>query len=715
MTRSPVALLVVVATLSLTPAPARACGPHFDTAYFTFATHPDAPFEPYAAGQIGVLRPTYARSYLAVAYRHLQGVPTSAEDQASVVALWERRLRIVFSAEAAAGDPERAWLEARSRVAEHTADLPPLDSINPYHPLEGGYYWSYLNCNPDAFHTAAVTLEDLVERRGEKNKHVQEWVRGQDQVFANCDGQARTVPVVDAARAGYWSRAPREFRQHRAYQIAAAHFYVGEYDDAHRRFLAIAADGASPWSAMAPYLAARALVRKGMFAAGDGAADAATLAAAEQQIAAVLADASREAIHPSAQALNSYVQLYLHPETRVHALAATIAAPGDGVPLGTALDDYTRLLDRFVEWDRYQGLDPQADDLTDWILTYQTPGDEARDHALARWQQTRSTAWLIAALSKVPADHPELTELLVHALQIEAGDPGFLTVRQLWVEQLLARGLDQQPRVLLDDVLVRDDLPRGARNLLLAQRLRVAADLDEVVAYLPRTPVCTGGDELRAVHDCAGTEQPVLIDAEGARLLDRSPLSQVAELAQREQWPPQVRRNVARAGWVRAALTADDTHGVALARLLISLDPALTEALQPYIDATDSAERSRAALFAMLQLPGLRPQVEAGLPRRGPWSEIDSFRDNWWCAAGDPLDASGVGTAPNYLCQQAVAWAQADPGDPRVPEALHRAVKATRYGCTDEETGRWSKETFQTLHRQYPDSPWTAKTPYWFK
>jgi len=60
-------------------------------------------------------------------------------------------------------------------------------------------------------------------------------------------------------------------------------------------------------------------------------------------------------------------------------------------------------------------------------------------------------------------------------------------------------------------------------------------------------------------------------------------------------------------------------------------------------------------------------------------------------------------------------WANANPNDQRVPEALHLAVRATRYGGSDKKTGSWSKSAFEMLHQKYPHSEWTKKTPYWFK
>jgi len=77
------------------------------------------------------------------------------------------------------------------------------------------------------------------------------------------------------------------------------------------------------------------------------------------------------------------------------------------------------------------------------------------------------------------------------------------------------------------------------------------------------------------------------------------------------------------------------------------------------------------------------------------------------------LDA--LGAAPNYIAQQVIQWANRTPADPRVPEALHLAVKTTRYGCTDKDSGRWSKAAFDLLHRKYPNTTWAKKTPHWFK
>jgi hypothetical protein len=76
---------------------------------------------------------------------------------------------------------------------------------------------------------------------------------------------------------------------------------------------------------------------------------------------------------------------------------------------------------------------------------------------------------------------------------------------------------------------------------------------------------------------------------------------------------------------------------------------------------------------------------------------------------------AGRGSAPTDLAREAVAFARRAPADPRAPEALHLAVRATRYGCVDDETGRFSKAAFDLLHRRYGRTDWARRTPYWFR
>jgi hypothetical protein len=72
-------------------------------------------------------------------------------------------------------------------------------------------------------------------------------------------------------------------------------------------------------------------------------------------------------------------------------------------------------------------------------------------------------------------------------------------------------------------------------------------------------------------------------------------------------------------------------------------------------------------------------------------------------------------TEPDYFAKIVIPWSGKHPKDERVPEALHLTVKASRYSCTDSESGKYSRKAFQLLHSKYPDSAWTKMTPYWYR
>ena len=72
-------------------------------------------------------------------------------------------------------------------------------------------------------------------------------------------------------------------------------------------------------------------------------------------------------------------------------------------------------------------------------------------------------------------------------------------------------------------------------------------------------------------------------------------------------------------------------------------------------------------------------------------------------------------SAPASLTKAAIALAKSGRAKDAAPEALGRAVVATRYGCNwHGRHGSYSAAAQQLLARKYPKSDWAAKTPYWF-
>jgi len=210
---------------------------------------------------------------------------------------------------------------------------------------------------------------------------------------------------------------------------------------------------------------------------------------------------------------------------------------------------------------------------------------------------------------------------------------------------------------------------------------------------------------------------------------------------------------MAQAAFIRAVILDDLKAADALAPTLKELLPAVSSQLEDFEKETRPDAKEFAAVYLWLKTPGMEPIVDEGIGREIPLNERDTYRDNWWCSAAysntsnpdetksesKPFTAralksprfltpqllatgmkefetiSAIGSAPNYLCQQVINWANKNPSDPRVAEALHLAVTTTRHGCTDANSGRWSKAAFDLLHRKYGNTSWAKKTPYWFK
>src|SRR6185295_1716905 len=177
-------LLVVASFLAMMlPRQTKACGPFFTDAIFVFERHPEFPLERFARGQIGVLQPSYARSYLVAAYRNLSGQPLSDTEINGLKALWEERINL--GNDYSSDDWIKKWKDARAKVA----GLPAPGEINAYRNREKpNDYETFLNCQQDAFDAATATLNDRITRFGADSPVARDWAATQDIVFSNCGG-----------------------------------------------------------------------------------------------------------------------------------------------------------------------------------------------------------------------------------------------------------------------------------------------------------------------------------------------------------------------------------------------------------------------------------------------------------------------------------------------------------------------------------------------
>jgi len=648
-------ILIVLLILAV-PLELPGCGPFLPEALFLLKTAPEAPKD-FARGKLGVLRPTYERLYQVIAYRYLSGLPLNDSEQQATVLPRGPSLN-----DPAPAEPPNPWLAARNQVP----GIKPLNEIDAYRQVKKeGYFDTYLNCNDDAFRTAASTLQRVRRTAG-----AADWIAAQDVVFADCS-QGADIPQP---------ASDPQLRPDRDYQIASAKFYSEQYDAARQDFQAIAADTSSSWLEIAPYLAARCLIRAGK------------LAQAETELQQIAADPAHSRWHASANGLLGYVSVRLHPAERMHELALALTRPNSPATVKQGLVDYRMLFDQSVK--------PQPDDdLSAWVRSFQANGAGA----IEKWHASHTLPWLVGALWFSSPKGSALTELLPAAAAVKSDSPGYLTVSYQRI-----RLLPPDDARKLADQLLAGNLPTAAQNQIRAERMGLARDFDEFLRYAPRRPVAEMTYEVGPVDTKVGD-----LDDDAAGIFNTDlPLAYLKQAQASTLLPEHVRQELGRVIFVRTLLLSD----------------------APPFDQ----------VFTLLHSPGMQLYVDSGYGRNTKEvDKIDPYRDNWWCSADLPsrdrrpkpggsgaaflsaaelqkagaeaLKLRAAGTGPDWLAAQTLNFAQQHPQDLRVSEALYLAVRATRYGCTDAQTGDFSKRAFDLLHRSYPTSEWTKKTPYWFK
>jgi len=646
-----------------------ACGPFFDQTTFTYSVHPDLPLDNYANGNLGIIQPTYARVYLYVAYRYYSGVGFDQEEQKALVSMWSGRNNLGWGYDGT--EWIKQWLEARSKVPN--AGQSP--EIGVYSNITGDWWVNYLNYNEDSFVTATKTLNDLIDKFGVDNPDVLDWVQAQDKVFSNSTKldfsvnppQVNTPSIPDPAKPD----ADPLIKAHRAYQIASANFYAKRFDEAEKMFREIANDKSSPWSKIAPYLVARTLVRKATLTMKPGEVDIGTLTQASEELNDILSNNDLSGIHPASQRLLSFVTFRLDPEGTLQELVGSILKKGQGENLGQQLDDYTKLLDKFLDKYRYDAArsvsrnieateklknafnelsEIREDDVTDWIITFQFQGDPWLEHAIEKWSETSSPQWLVSALSKINPDNPKVTELIEAADKVEQNSPAFTSVTFHKLRLMAESGEKDKARNELDSLLKqRNKFPLSSRNLFFALRLKLSRNLDEFLEYAPRIPTGLTIDmdsrELlqeynQELKNFADTH--AFLDVDSSRILDEQmPLSLLKGIATNKLLPENIRKEIAKGAWLRAILVDNDKMSREMSPILASLVPELKQYLDAYLSEKDSEAKKFTAVYMILKFPGLQPYAGSGLPRRTPIDKIDNFRDNWW-ASFKPEEETGI-------------------------------------------------------------------------
>jgi hypothetical protein len=306
------------------------CGPSYISPVFDQKRAPENPFENFAAGKLGIIKPTYNRSVLIAAYRYVNGGGFTPEEQKALIEVWKAEFENESYQANDTGEAVKKWVEKRKEVVGKEEKIPEI-----YVEREYGGYDFFPNCTENAFETAVETLSSRIVSYGSDNKDIKDWVNAQDKVFENCSS-GRQIPDEATPSMPEW------LQKDRAYQSAAAEFYALNYDSAKKRFTEIALDSTSPWRETADYLVARTLIRQASLSKSEEKAKV-YYNEAEQR----LLNFSSGKFQDSSERLLGLVKYRLHPQERVRELAQKLTVQSGNPNFRQDLIDYTWLMDKF--------------------------------------------------------------------------------------------------------------------------------------------------------------------------------------------------------------------------------------------------------------------------------------------------------------------------------------------------------------------------------
>ena len=421
--------------------------------------------------------------------------------------------------------------------------------------------------------------------------------------------------------------------------------------------------------------------------------------------------------------LLDYTNIRLHREERLSKLSNELAQPRiPGNALQTLVDFRFAFLDPDTRLPRTTTVHTA---LTDWLFTWRNAPDATA--ATKVWRQTKNLPWLIAALAGSTPNSASVPELLVAAQKVEPTSPAFPAL------SYFAAKVSPDPRHWTDPALALP-LNDSDHNQLLEYRFTIARNFEDFLRDAPRkvslvSEIADDPEPIDPKDPTTGKYRNMLaFDDDSVALWNRYvPMAKWLEAAKSPALPKNLRIDLARSGWVRAALANQVDQSRAFLTLWFTLDPASAKAALSFAKTPDAF--TAAVIF--LKNPGLYPDVRSGFGRLDKLGERDEFRDNWWCTAARRLASDPPLSVPAFLTKQTnsdlpnasafiptsiVNYAKAHPNDPAMPSLLAKSLDVAHYSsCDSKDGGAPSRQAFQLLKTRYSNSKWAEDTEYWYK
>jgi hypothetical protein len=734
-------------------------------------------------GRIGVVMARAPRSELYMKWRLLHGWAVGAEAGAALsTPCCDARPANAWPP--TSGSP--AWIEARKLVA----GAPPLARVWIDPERQGADGVSTPNCFDDAFDFATRTLKDRIRDHGAADPAVRAWLATQDAVFTACSDPAAQLPPFPAD-------APAWLKADRAYQEAAFALYQGRYEEAAGRFRPLIGNRASPYQNGAAYLVARALWRNALAHPSPGAETEARQAIDRLAALPPTPTYGRSQIQPMRESM----EVRLHPEIARPRLERALASPETSPRLAVEFRDLSDISDDAVahggrpsevlDWiATMKGavpkppqkpapvhLEPKSNDASTDPATQMARMQAARVrrqaedakrqeadrreaflHAAGLWNAGHDPAWLLAALSLANPEDREVAALSAAAEKTDTASPGWLTLQHHLIRLTRTTRPAAEVRARLDSLLARQDLSNSDRNLFLAARAQVAADLDDFLAHAVRKQICPNGNsggscprddwptdsyQSGGVFDGGGPDGPHGLGDDARAVLDRMPLALRMRAGRDARLAPSLRLDLALTNFARAVDLQDGAAIDMLSGELETLLPPMAPDFAAVRKAQPGADKRFAEFFVLAKIPGLRTDLVEYTRPEG--ATVNDYGGSWadWIvlARGHPLAASappepalyqqdGQGAAEDLTClgecqigaeplrlPDFVAKTQADARGERGyflrPDATYYLSGQTNPAMTLPPGGVSAWEEMLTYIAAHPDDARAPEALYW--
>ena len=354
----------------------------------------------------------------------------------------------------------------------------------------------------------------------------------------------------------------------------------------------------------------------------------------------------------------------------------------------------------------------RSDELSDWILTFQTEDPRAYRRALAKWHKTDSRAWLVTALVKADKSSLGLPELMRAGEKVLRDEPAYPTIAYQMIRLKMDLGNKVEARKLLDEILSSQSalLPVSAQNQFLELRTQLARGLNEFLKSAQRKPIAFYEDgTLGKLSDMFEKEKQFWNEEDSektreeyerdlaetykellpwdnrlefdARTLDvfnwNFPLQTLAEAARSPVVPDYLQRTLVLAVWTRAILLNNDEVALAIAPEVPKVEPKMAAVFAMYLKSRTVKDRRNAALWVLLKFPNLSPFVQDGLREFSTSEESEYyFEESWWCVPSDTEFNNHGDEVPKVVAKPSFLT----PAQLEAARREHLALKAIGHG-----------------------------------